>query len=90
MVHLAEQLHRRGHLRVAIAAQTRAQALDVTNRAAAAGASVGLLGSRESHRPLDLAPLASYLKGVADLARWSGVVVALWRFGSSQLVIVGG
>src|SRR5919205_129665 len=68
VVHLAEQLHRRAQLRVAIAAQTRAQALDVTNRAAAAGASVALLGSRESHRPLDLAPRASYLKGTVDLS----------------------
>src|SRR5919204_3751130 len=72
VVHLAEQLHRRAQLRVAIAAQTRAQALDVTNRAAAAGASVALLGSRDSHRPLDLHPKAGYLKGVAELSRWRG------------------
>ena len=35
ITHLAEQLHRRAGLNVAIAAQTRAQALDVANRAAA-------------------------------------------------------
>ena len=42
VVHLAEQLHRRAGLEVAIAAQTRAQALDVTNRAVAVGAQVAL------------------------------------------------
>src|SRR5438477_6920485 len=51
VVHLAEQLHRRAGLNVAIATQTRTQALDVTGRAAAAGARVALLGSRESRRP---------------------------------------
>jgi hypothetical protein len=76
VVHLAEQLHRRAHLQVAIAAQTRAQAVDVANRAAAAGAAVALLGAREGHRPLELAPRAGYLKGVAELGRWRGVVVA--------------
>ena len=75
VVHLAEQLHRRAHLQIAVAAQTRAQALDLTNRAAAAGASVALLGSRDSYRPLDLAPRAGYLKGVADLGRWRGIAV---------------
>src|SRR3954453_13618820 len=54
VVHVAEQLHRRAGLRIAIAAQTRSQALDLANRAAAAGASVALLGSRESHRPSGL------------------------------------
>ncbi|MBV9544373.1 MAG: AAA family ATPase, partial [Chloroflexi bacterium] len=43
VVHLAEQLQRRAGLRIAIATQTRTQALDVTNRAAAVGASVALL-----------------------------------------------
>ena len=62
VVHLAEQLHRRASLHIAIAAQTRAQALDVANRAAAIGASVALLGVRDSHRPLDLDPRAGYLK----------------------------
>src|SRR5918995_128549 len=56
VVHLAEQLHRRAHLRVAIAAQTRVQALDIANRAAANNVPVALLGARDSHRPLDLAP----------------------------------
>src|SRR4051794_41385936 len=58
VVHLAEQLQRRAGLKIAIAAQTRAQALDVTNRAGAIGASVALLGSRESRRPSGLDPHA--------------------------------
>src|SRR5204862_7423556 len=76
VVHVAEQLQRRCGLRVAIAAQTRAQALDVTNRAAAIGAQVALLGSRESRRPLHLDPRASHLEGVAFLRNWRGIVVA--------------
>lgn len=76
VVHLAEQLHRRAGLSVAIAAQTRAQALDVTNRAAALGASVALLGGHKSSRPLGLDPKARYLEGAAYLSRWRGVAVA--------------
>lgn len=38
ITHLADQLHRRAGLNVAVAAQTRAQALDVANRAAAVSA----------------------------------------------------
>ena len=76
VVHLAEQLHRRAGLDVAIATQTRAQALDVANRAAAIGARVALLGARESRRPLGLDPQAGYLEGAAHLGRWRGVVVA--------------
>jgi hypothetical protein len=76
VVHLAEQLNRRAALTVAIATQTRAQVLDVTNRAAAIGAKVALLGTRDSHRPMDLHSQAGYLKGAADLGRWKGVVVA--------------
>jgi hypothetical protein len=63
-------------LTVAIATQTRAQVLDVTNRAAATGTKVALLGTRDSHRPMDLHSQAGYLKGAADLGRWQGVVVA--------------
>jgi hypothetical protein len=67
VVHLAEQLHRRAQLRIAIAAQTRSQALDVANRTAAIGGRVGLLGSRESQRPEALDRRATYLQGVAQL-----------------------
>jgi hypothetical protein len=76
VIHLADQFNRRAGLRIAIAAQTRAQALEVTNRAAAVGASVALLGAHDSHRPLDLHPQAGYLKGAAPLGSWKGVVVA--------------
>src|ERR687886_160364 len=62
VVHLAEQLHRRAGLQVAIAAQTRSQALDLTNRAAGVGAKVALLGARDSRRPPGLAPAAGYLE----------------------------
>jgi hypothetical protein len=76
VVNLAHQLQRRAGLRAAIAAQTRAQALDISNRAAGIGATVGLLGSRDSPRPSALAHNATFLKGSADLGRWRGVVVA--------------
>jgi AAA domain len=76
VVHLAEQLNRRATLTVAIATQTRAQVLDVTNRAAAIGTKVALLGVRDSNRPMDLHPQAGYLKGTAQLSRWQGVAVA--------------
>ena len=76
VVHLAEQLQRRAGLRVAIAAQTRTQALDVTNRAAAIGATVALLGSRESRRPSNLDARAGHLEGAAFLRNWRGIVVA--------------
>jgi hypothetical protein len=87
VVHLAEQLHRRAGLTVAIAAQTRAQALDVTNRAAAVGARVALLGARDSARPLGLDARARYLEGAAYLGRWRSVVVATtprWLWVSDQ------
>ena len=76
VVHLAEQLHRRAGLKIAIATQTRSQALDVTGRAAAIGASVALLGTRDSRRPQGLEPRAGYLQGTAQLGRWRGIVVA--------------
>ncbi len=76
VVQLAEQLHRRAGLRIAIAAQTRTQALDVASRVAAIGASVALLGARESPRPPTLEPAAGYLEGAAHLSRWRGIVVA--------------
>jgi hypothetical protein len=76
VVHLAEQLHRRAGLVVAVAAQTRSQALDIAGRAATVGARVGLLGSRDSHRPQGLDPSAAYLAGAGQLGHWRGVVVA--------------
>jgi hypothetical protein len=76
VVHLAEQLHRRAQLKIAIATQTRAQALDVASRAAAIDGQVGLLGARESPRPECLDRRATYLQGVAQLRTWRGIVVA--------------
>jgi hypothetical protein len=37
---------------------------------------VALLGTRDSHRPMDLHPQAGYLKRTAQLSPWKGVVVA--------------
>jgi hypothetical protein len=87
VVHLAEQLQRRARLRVAIAAQTRQQAVDVAIRAAAIGAHVGLLGAKDSARPPGLDRRVHYLAGAAHLGRWQGVVVATtarWLWVSEQ------
>jgi hypothetical protein len=80
VIHLAEQLNRRAGLTIAIATQTRAQAFDVTNRAAAIGARVALLGVRDAHRPMDLHSQAGYLKGAAHLSRWRVVVATTARW----------
>jgi hypothetical protein len=87
VVHLADQLQRRAGLRVAIAAQTRHQAVDVATRAAATGAKVGLLGSKDSARAPGLDSRVHYLAGVAHLGRWHGVAVATtarWLWVSEQ------
>src|SRR3954453_873512 len=76
VVHLADQLHRRAGLKVAVAAQTRTQAFDLATRLAATGTAVGLLGAKESPRPLGLDPRATFLAGAGFLGRWRGVVVA--------------
>jgi hypothetical protein len=76
VVHLAEQLHHRAQLKIAIAAQTRSQALDVANRTAVIGGRVGLLGSRDSQRPEALDRRVTHLQGVAQLRTWRGIVVA--------------
>src|SRR3954451_16040143 len=60
VVHLADQLHRRAGLKVAVAAQTRTQAFDLATRLAATGTAVGLLGSKESPRPPGLDPRATF------------------------------
>jgi hypothetical protein len=75
VVHLADQLQRRAGLRVAIAAQTRHQAVDVAVRAAAIGAQVGLLAAKDSARPPGLDPRVHYLAGASHLGRWHGVAV---------------
>lgn len=73
---LAHQLHQRAGLRVAIAAQTRTQALDVARRVHATGTLTHLLGKRGTPRPTDLPPAATWAPSSADLARNPGVVVA--------------
>jgi hypothetical protein len=76
VVHLAEQLHRRAGLLVAVAAQTRAQTLDVAERIAGAGGRVGLLGTSDSRRPPALDPRVSFLAGASQLSHWRGIAVA--------------
>lgn len=79
ITHLAHQLATRAGMRVAIAAQTRAQALDVANRVAATGARTALVMPRTTSKSParvpgmhpDLTPLYG-----AGLGRRDGVVVA--------------
>lgn len=73
---LAEQLTTRAGLDVAVAAQTRAQALDVANRAAVAGAEVSLLGRASGARPLGLAAAVRFARGLRELRGRRQVVVA--------------
>jgi hypothetical protein len=90
VVHVADQLQHRAGLRVAIAAQTRQQALAVASRAAAIGAQVGLLGQKDSARPPGLDLRVQYLAGTAHLAKWKGVAVATtarWLWISEQTYI---
>ena len=76
VVHLAEQLQRRAGLVVAIAAQTRTQALDVAGRVASAGATspCWVRGMHLDQPGLD--PRAVFLAGAAQLSHWRGIVVA--------------
>jgi hypothetical protein len=87
VIHLADQLQHRAGLRVAIAAQTRYQAVAVAQRAAALGAQVGLLGPKNSPRPPGLDARIHYLAGPSHLAKWTGVAVATtarWLWISEQ------
>lgn len=81
VTHLARELTQRARLDVAVAAQTRAQALDVANRAATIGADTVLLGRTRSRRPAGLSDTVHYAAGtraitgrrqitVATTARW--------------------
>ncbi len=56
ITHLAHQLLTRAGMTVAIAAQTRTQALDVANRTAATGAPTALAVRNDRERPADLDP----------------------------------
>jgi AAA domain len=56
ITHLAHQLHTRAGMTVAVAAQTRAQSIDVANRTATTGAPTVLHGDSATDRPHDLDP----------------------------------
>jgi len=83
VTHLAAQLTHRAGLRVAVAAQTRAQSLDVASRIAALGCPVTLIGKRDTTRPGDLHPDAVWSTSETALRTGTGVVVATtarWRY----------
>lgn len=75
ITHLAHQLHTRAGMTVAIAAQTRAQSIDVANRTAATGAPTVLHGYGDADRPRDLAAAVS-LATAPNLHAGAGVIVA--------------
>lgn len=80
ITHLAHQLRTRAGMTVAIAAQTRAQALDVANRTAATGAPTALCVRSPRERPAGLDPAVKATSSgamsaaahvvVATTARW--------------------
>lgn len=75
ITHLAYQLHTRAGMTVAIAAQTRAQSIDVANRTAATGAPTVLHGYTDAERPRDLDP-AVRVATAQNLHAGGGVIVA--------------
>ncbi len=75
ITHLAHQLHDRAGMTVAIAAQTRAQAIDVANRSAATGTPTVLHVDAEKGRPRDL-DSAVTLTNSRTLRPGAGVIVA--------------
>lgn len=77
VTHLAHQLASRARLRVTIAAQTRVQAIDVANRAAALGQATYLLdGASDADRPAALSANVTHLRGPRSLRTSDGVIVA--------------
>ncbi|WP_298744056.1 AAA family ATPase [Microbacterium aurum] len=72
---LAHQLHARAGMTVAVAAQTRAQAVDVANRTAATGAPTILHVDAEKERPRTLNPGVN-LTNSRTLRPGNGVIVA--------------
>ncbi|WP_419708021.1 AAA family ATPase [Promicromonospora sp. NFX87] len=89
ITNLAEQLHRRAGMSVAIAAQTRAQAYDVANRTARTGAPVTFLGKVGAMRPTELEQGVTFASTrsmrpdagivVATTARWLVTDPNRWR-----------
>lgn len=77
ITHVAHQLATRAGLRVAIAAQTRVQAVDVANRLGALGQDTTLLDGATQTRPAALSSRVAHLAGAKALRREvAGVVVA--------------
>lgn len=72
---LAHQLHTRAGMTVAVAAQTRAQSIDVANRTAATGARTVLHVDAEKERPRTLNPDVS-VTNARHLQPGAGVIVA--------------
>ena len=72
---LAHQLHTRAGMTVAIAAQTRAQSIDVANRTAATGARTVLHVDAEKERPRTLNPNVA-VTNARHLQPGGGVIVA--------------
>lgn len=75
ITHLAHQLHTRAGMTVAIAAQTRAQAVDVANRTAETGAPTVLHVDAEKERPRGLDPAVT-VAAASGLRPGAGVIVA--------------
>jgi hypothetical protein len=75
ITHLAHQLHTRAGMTVAVAAQTRAQSIDVANRTAATGAPTVLHGDSATDSPNDLAADVA-LTTSRGLRPGAGVIVA--------------
>ncbi len=76
VTHLAHQLHTRAGLTVAIAAQTRAQALDVTNRLATLHPDrTGLLAATKATHPRGMHPKANLIRNT-NLRTYDGVLIA--------------
>ncbi len=75
ITHLAHQLHTRAGMTVAIAAQTRAQAVDVAGRTAATGAPTVLQVDTSKGRPRHLDPVVR-IASPRTLQPGAGVIVA--------------
>lgn len=72
---LAHQLSTRAGMTIAIAAQTRAQAIDVANRTAATGAQVTYLMGTQNERPATLSAEVGHATGTTSAPK-SSVLVA--------------
>ncbi|MEN0072410.1 MAG: AAA family ATPase [Propionicimonas sp.] len=82
ITHLAHQLRTRAGMTVAVAAQTRAQALDVANRTAATGAPTALCVANPRVRPtgLDQAVIATKSGAMNSAAHVTIATTARWQW----------